>query len=133
NEIGVQLTFKQVDATTLNAAVVGHDFVFDIGWGWSGYRPDPDQYLAILTGSKGSLNIANYNSALIDQLLGEERTTFKEGEGRAVFRKLADALNDDAVYLSYHFGSDFKVLSPKLKGFVHRQDGLARYDELTLG
>jgi peptide/nickel transport system substrate-binding protein len=109
------------------------DFTFDPGWGWFGYRPDPDQYLYILTRTKGSRNIGRYSNPQVDQLLTAERSTLVPSERRQAFRRIAALLSEDAVYISYHYGSDFKVRSPQLQGFVHRQDGIIRYDELALG
>jgi peptide/nickel transport system substrate-binding protein len=131
-EIGVQLEFRQVDAASHTALIEAGDFVFDPGWGWFGYRPDPDQYLYILGHSKGSRNIGRYNNPEADQLLTAQRSATSEGERRTLFRKVAELLSEDAVYISYHYGSDFKLRNPGLQGFVHRADGIIRYDELAL-
>lgn len=132
-EIGVRLTFKPVDQASLTSQINAGDYVFDLAWGRSGYRPDPDQYISPLTQSGGSFNIARYSNPAVDQLLTEERASFDAAKRREIFRKLADLMNEDAVYLSYHYGADFKIHTPSLRGFVHRQDGLIRYDELARG
>jgi len=41
-------------------------------------------------------------------------------------------MNEDAVYVPYHYGSDFKGHSPKVKGFVHTQDSIISYREMYL-
>jgi peptide/nickel transport system substrate-binding protein len=131
-EIGIEISLTQTDAAAHTALIEAGDFTFDPGWGWFGYRPDPDQYLYILTRTKGSRNIGRYSSPLVDQLLTTERSVLAQSERRQAFRRIAELLTEDAVYISYHYGSDFKVRSPRLQNFVHRQDGIIRYDELTL-
>jgi peptide/nickel transport system substrate-binding protein len=132
-EIGIELSLRQTDAAAHTAMIEAGDFTFDPGWGWFGYRPDPDQYLYILTRTKASRNIGRYSNPQVDQLLAAERSTLVQSERRQAFRRIAALLHEDAVYISYHYGSDFKVRSPQLQGFVHRQDGIIRYDELALG
>ena len=131
-EIGIELSLRQTDAAAHTALIEAGDFTFDPGWGWFGYRPDPDQYLYILTRTKGSRNIGRYSNPQVDQLLTAERSTTVQSERRQAFRRIAALLSEDAVYISYHYGSDFKVRSPQLQNFVHRQDGIIRYDELAL-
>ena len=41
-------------------------------------------------------------------------------------------MNADAVYVPYHYGSDFKGLLPNVKGFVHAQDSIINYRDLYL-
>jgi peptide/nickel transport system substrate-binding protein len=48
------------------------------------------------------------------------------------YRQLADRLNELAPFGFYHYGSNFKGLSPKLKGFVHMGDTIVRYKDIWL-
>ena len=41
-------------------------------------------------------------------------------------------MNDDAVYVPWHYSSDFKGLTPKVKGFVHAQDGITAFQDIWL-
>ena len=51
---------------------------------------------------------------------------------RKLFRQIAELMNDDAVYVPWHYSSDFKGLHPKVKGFVHAQDGIIAFQDLYL-
>ena len=42
-------------------------------------------------------------------------------------------MNQDAVYVPWHYSSDFKGLAPKVQGFVHPPDGIIRYENISLG
>ena len=101
--------------------------------GWWGYRPDPDQYLYILLHSTGSYAKRHgYNNPEMDKLLEGERAAGSEGERRVLFRKLSDLMNEDAVYVPWHYSSDFKGHHKNVRGFVHYQDSIIRYEELYL-
>ena len=42
-------------------------------------------------------------------------------------------MNEDAVHVPYHYGSDFKGLLPSVKGFVHARDSIINYRDLLSG
>lgn len=56
NEIGITLDIKQMDAGAKKAFMKAGNYTFDTGFGWWGYRPDPDQYLSMLTYSASNNN-----------------------------------------------------------------------------
>jgi peptide/nickel transport system substrate-binding protein len=68
----------------------------------------------------------------MDALLEAERAARVPAERRRIFRAISELMNEDAPYVSWHFGSDFKGLSPKVEGFVHYQDSLVAYEDLSL-
>ncbi len=101
--------------------------------GWWGYRPDPDQYLAILLQSDGSYAQRHgYSNPKMDELVRSERTATDESKRYAIFRQMSDLMNEDAVYVPWHYSSDFKGLSKKVQGFVHPVDGITEYVDLWL-
>ena len=101
--------------------------------GWWGYRPDPDQYLGILLHSSGSYaKYHSYSNPKIDELILAERAARTEAERRKVFRQISELMNEDAVYVPWHYSSDFKGLHPSVKGFVHAQDAITHFDEIWL-
>lgn len=73
-----------------------------------------------------------YNNPKIDALMDKQRSVPDLGERRKLFRQISALMNEDAVYVPYHYGSDFKGHSPKVKGFVHTQDAIISYREMHL-
>ncbi len=132
-ELGVTIAIDQIDSAAYTATLAAGTLPVDLQ-GWWGYRPDPDQYLAILLQSAGSYAKYNaYDDPAMDALIVGEREAKSEADRRGVFRKISELMNDDAVYVPWHYSSDFKGLSPKVKGFVHAQDGIIAFQDLELG
>jgi peptide/nickel transport system substrate-binding protein len=101
--------------------------------GWWGYRPDPDQYLYGMLHSTGSqAKRMGYGNPEMDKLMDAQRSVVDLGERRKIFRQVSALMNEDAVYVPYHYSSDFKGYSPKVKGFVHHQDSIISYRDLYL-
>lgn len=131
-KLGVKIEIQQVDSAGYRDSLQGGVMPIDLQ-GWWGYRPDPDQYLAILLHSTGSYaKFHGYNNPEMDKLIDAQRRAASEAERKALFRKISDLMNEDAVYVPWHYSSDFKGLSPKVKGFVHPQDGIVNFHELSL-
>lgn len=131
-EIGVTVTIEQIDSAGYRDQLRNGSMPMD-AQGWWGYRPDPDQYLAILLGSNGSYaKYHGYSNPEMDQLIQAERAGRSEEERREAFRKISALMNEDAVYVPWHYSSDFKGLNPKVTGFTHAADGIINYAELSL-
>jgi peptide/nickel transport system substrate-binding protein len=130
--LGIKVEIQQVDTAGYGATLRSGELSIDLQ-GWWGYRPDPDQYLAILLGSWGSYaKYNNYNNPKMDALIQGEQGARSEAERRAIFRQISDLMNEDAAYVPWHYSSDFKGLSRKVAGFVHPQDGIIDFRELSL-
>ncbi len=130
--IGVTVKIEQVDSAGYRASLGGGTMAVDLQ-GWWGYRPDPDQYLAILLGTDGSYAKWNgYSNPAMDKLILAERAAASEADRRPIFRQMSEAMNDDAAYVPWHYTSDFKGLSPRVRGFVHAQDGIIAFQDLSL-
>ena len=131
-ELGVKVEIEQIDSAGYRDQLRAGKMPIDL-FGWWGYRPDPDQYLGILLHSAGSYaKYHSYNNPEMDKLIIAERGARTEAERRKTFRQLAELMNDDAVYVPWHYGSDFKGLSPKVKGFVHAQDAITQFELIWL-
>lgn len=131
--LGIKLNIQQVDTAGYAAALRSGVLQIDLQ-GWWGYRPDPDQYLSILLGSWGSYAKYNvYNNPAMDALVRAEEAATTETDRRKAFRQIADLMNDDAPYVPWHYSSDFKGLNPKVKGFIHPQDGIIDFRRIFLG
>jgi peptide/nickel transport system substrate-binding protein len=130
--IGVTVKIEQVDSAGYRASLGGGTMAVDLQ-GWWGYRPDPDQYLAILLGTAGSYAKWNgYSNPQMDTEILAERAAATEDERRPIFRQMSAMMNEDAAYVPWHYTSDFKGLSPRVRGFVHAPDGIIAFQDLSL-
>jgi len=131
-ELGVKVSIEQIDSAGYRDQLRAGKMAIDL-FGWWGYRPDPDQYLGILLHSSGSYaKYHSYSNPKIDELILAERAARTEVERRKVFRQISELMNEDAVYVPWHYSSDFKGLHPSVKGFVHAQDAITHFDEIWL-
>jgi len=130
--IGVQVKIEQVDSAAYGSQLAAGTMATDLQ-GWWGYRPDPDQYLAILLGTNGSYAKWNgYSNPEMDKLIRAEREMSSEADRRSVFRKISALMNEDAAYVPWHYTSDFKGLKPGVQGFVHAADGIIDFRDISL-
>ena len=131
-EIGVTVNTEGIDAGGYWAAMRKGTMQLVLE-GWWGYRPDPDQYLYIMLHSTGrQAKRMGYSNPKMDELMDAQRSAGDLDERRRMFRQISDLMNEDAVYVPYHYGSDFKGLLPNVKGFVHAQDSIINYRDLYL-
>jgi peptide/nickel transport system substrate-binding protein len=131
-EIGVRVDIEQVDSAGYSTLLFGGQLPMDLQ-GWWGYRPDPDQYLDILLSSTGSYAKAHgYQNPDMDKLVTAQREAATEAERKAIFRQISALMNEDAVYVPWHYSSDFKGLQPTVKGFVHAANGITAFETIFL-
>jgi peptide/nickel transport system substrate-binding protein len=131
-ELGVRVNIEQLDSAGYRSALQSGALPIDLQ-GWWGYRPDPDQYLAILLQSSGSYaRYHGYSNPDMDRLILAERSARSEDERRTIFRRISDLMNEDAVYVPWHYSADFKGLHPRVKGFRHPADGILTFEDLYL-
>ncbi len=131
-ELGVKVNIEQIDSAGYRDQLRAGKMAIDL-FGWWGYRPDPDQYLGILLHSSGSYaKYHSYSNPKMDELILAERAARTEAERRKVFRQISELMNEDAVYVPWHYSSDFKGLHSNVKGFVHAQDAITHFDEIWL-
>lgn len=132
-DVGVKINLEQLDYASHRAKLRGGELPMDMH-GWWGYRPDPDQYLSVLLGSDGSYAKRHgYNSPKMDDLFRKQRAETDQDKRRALFRRITDLMNEDAIYVPWHYSSDFKGLSPRVKGFNHTADAIIEYKYISLG
>jgi len=130
-DVGVTVKIEAEDSTASTDRMLKSNFDLYVGRWW-GYRPDPDLYLTTLVHSTGSNNYSKYANPEVDRLLDAARTEPAIEKRVALYRQLAPILSEDAANIYYHFGSNFKGLSPKVRGFVHMQDSIVRYRDISL-
>jgi peptide/nickel transport system substrate-binding protein len=130
--LGIKLDIQQVDTAGYGATLQSGTLPIDLQ-GWWGYRPDPDQYLAILLASWGSYAKYNaYDNPKMDELIRGEQGAKSEADRRQYLRQVSELMNEDAVYVPWHYSSDFKGLNGNVKGFIHPPDGIIDFRELSV-
>lgn len=94
--------------------------------GWSG-RPDPDGniYAFFTTGSAN--NFSAYSNPRVDTLLDAARILTTPEQRRRAYAEVMDIVNDDLSLVFLWWPREYKLLSPKLQGFVHISDGMMRF------
>jgi peptide/nickel transport system substrate-binding protein len=131
-EVGIELQLQQMDPATYQELVLSRAEPFYVEWGWWGWRPDPDQYLSTLMYSESNNNYGNINDPRIDDLLSAGRASATLEERVKIYRSLRDIVSEESIYIYYWEGPNIKGLSPAVRGFEHRPDGIIRYHHLWL-
>jgi len=131
-DAGVQMKIQVLEATALVQALVSLKtqaaFV-----DWSG-RPDPDfdVYPFVTQSGIGSLNYAGYANPRVQELLDSARAEYDMGKRRAVYGQVTKILTADAPWVPLYFPKEFKLVSPKVQGFVDQPDGMMRFHGVWL-
>ena len=68
----------------------------------------------------------------LDRLLDGGEGELDPDKRRATYRQLAARMNESANNVFYHNGSNFKGVSPSVRGFVHFQDTIVRWKDISL-
>jgi peptide/nickel transport system substrate-binding protein len=131
-ELGIQLDLKQMDTAARTELIRSGNYVFDTGFGWWGYRPDPDQYLSTLMYSQSNNNYGHIKDPRIDDLLAKGRAVSSPEERRRIYQQLRDIVSDESIYIYYWEGPNIKGLSPKVRDFQHMPDSIIRYQRISL-
>jgi len=118
-EFGTLLS--QLDSHRFEAALLG----------WSG-RPDPDGNIYAFFVTDGGLNNSAYSNPRIDTLLDAARILTRAEHRKRVYGDIMTILNDELPYLFLWWPKEYKLLSPKVQGFVHIADGMMRFRHVWL-
>jgi peptide/nickel transport system substrate-binding protein len=131
NEIGVNADIQQEQGAAAQARTDRGDWTLSISW-W-GYRPDPAQYLSTQWHSKSTYyKNGNVKDPEVDRLLDTGEGELDPDRRKATYRQLATRMNESANNVFYHNGSNFKGVSPGVRGFVHFQDTIVRWKDISL-
>jgi peptide/nickel transport system substrate-binding protein len=122
---GIKVNIELVEFGTLLSQLDTHKFEA-VMLGWSG-RPDPDGniYAHIVTG--GGFNYTSYGNTRVDTLLDAARILTSPDQRKRAYAEAMDILSDDVPYMFLWWPKQYKVLGPKLQGFVHNSDGMMRF------
>ncbi len=129
-EVGIRVSIEIVEFGTLLSQFV--DRRFEAGLlGWSG-RPDPDgnTYNNFVTG--GGQNRAAYANPRFDALLDAARILTTAEHRRRAYADALAILNEDLPYLFLYWPKEYKVMTPKVQGFVSNPDGMMRLRHVWL-
>jgi peptide/nickel transport system substrate-binding protein len=98
---------------------------------WSG-RPDPDGNIYNYFYSTGSGNRSQYKNPELDKLLDQTRAVSDQAERKRLYGEVNKILTEDDPMIFIQHRPEVKVMSPKLKGFVHVPDGMMRFAAVTI-
>lgn len=116
SEAGFTPTIKQIDGTSLITVLRAKDF--DMSWSpWSG-RSDPDGNMYNWFTIGGPNNFAGYESAEVDGLMKEARSTTDQDKRGELYKKAQELIAADAPMLFVHFDAPLQATA---KGFTYTQ------------
>ncbi len=129
-EVGFRVSIEIVEFGTLLSQFVERRFEAGL-LGWSG-RPDPDGnvYNNFVTG--GGQNRSAYANQRFDALLDAARILTTAEHRRRAYADALAILNEDLPYLFLYWPKEYKVISPKVQGFVQNPDGMIRLRNVWL-
>ncbi len=130
SEVGIKVNIEIVEFGALLSQLDTHKFEAAL-LGWSG-RPDPDGNIYGFFVTGGGLNNSAYSNPKVDVLLDAARILTTPDQRRRAYGQIMDILNDDLPYLFLYWPKEYKVLGPKLQGFVHVSDGMMRFRNVWL-
>ncbi len=124
-EAGIKVNIEIVEFGALLSQQTAHTFEASL-LGWSG-RPDPDGNIYGFFVTGGGLNDSAYSNPRVDTLLDAARILTTPDQRRRAYTDVMNVLNDELPYLFLYWPKEYKVLGPKLQGFVHISDGMMRF------
>jgi peptide/nickel transport system substrate-binding protein len=113
--IDVNMEINVMEWAAYQAAERKREFQGEIG-GFSG-RPDPDVYVYGEFHSQAPGNVSRINSPIVDKLAEQGRATTDLAQRQKIYAEAQKAIVDEAGFLFLGVGTDYEVLSKKVKGF----------------
>ena len=99
--------------------------------GWSG-RPDPDGNLYAFNITGGGSNFSGYSNPRVDAMLDAARLLSAPDLRRRAYAEILTVLNEDLPFIFLWWPKEYKLMSPKVAGFVHISDGMMRFRNVWL-
>jgi peptide/nickel transport system substrate-binding protein len=124
-DAGIKVNIEIVEFGAILSQGDAHKFEA-ILLGWSG-RPDPDGNIYGDFVTDGGLNFSAYSNPRVDTLLDAARILTTRDQRQRAYGDVLNILNDELPYLFLYWPKQYKVLGPKLQGFVHISDGMMRF------
>jgi len=131
-DAGIQMKIEVIEGTEYVAQVTKLEPQATLVT-WSG-RPDPDFdiYPFVTQTGIGSLNYSGYANPKVQDLLDRARAEYDVATRRGLYGQITKILAQDAPYVPLYFPREYKLVSPKLQGFVDQPDGMMRFQETWL-
>ena len=98
---------------------------------WSG-RPDPDGNIHGFFATGGGFNYSAYTNSKVDAMLDAARILTVADHRRRAYAEILTVLNEDLPIIFLWWPKEYKLLSPKVQGFVHISDGMMRFRHVWL-
>lgn len=114
-EIDVNMEINVMEWAAYQAAERKREFQAELG-GFSG-RPDPDVYVYGEFHSQAPGNVSGTNSPIVDKLAEQGRATTDMAQRQKIYAEAQKAIVDEAGFLFLGVGTDYEVLSKKIRGF----------------
>jgi len=125
-QIGVNLKLEVLDTNTYVQRWL--DESFDAAFAFNTGRADPDTQYGRYFQSTGSLNKqGGYASAALDKLFADGRATSDDAARKAVYKKISETLENQAVWVWLFVGYNYYVVGSRVHGFVATPNGSLRY------
>lgn len=129
-EVGIRVNLEIIEFGALLSMLASLRYEAAL-LGWSG-RPDPDGniYNNFVTGA--GQNRAGYSNPRFDTLLDAARILTTADHRRRAYAEALTIMNEDVPYVFLYWPKEYKVMSPKVQGFVHNPDGMIRLRHVWL-
>jgi len=131
-EVGIQSQIQILEAGALIDTL--SRFEYQAGFaGWSG-RPDPDFNVYPFMTKSGipNFNFSGYVNSQVQDLLDAARVLQDMNQRARAYREVTKILADDMPYAWLSFTKEYKLVSDKVRGFIHVPDGMLRLRTVSL-
>jgi len=129
-EAGIRVNIDLVEGGALVEKFNTHRFDAALA-AWSG-RPDPDGNIHGFFVTGGGFNYSVYSNSKVDAMLDAARILTISDHRRRAYAEILTVVNEDLPILFLWWPKEYKLLSPKVQGFVHIADGMMRFRNVWL-
>ncbi len=129
-EAGIRVNIELVEGGALLEKYTTRRFDATLAT-WSG-RPDPDGNIHGFFVTGGGFNYSAYSNPKVDAMLDAARILTVGDHRRRAYAEILTVLNEDLPIIFLWWPKEFKLLSPKVQGFVHVSDGMMRFRTVWL-
>jgi peptide/nickel transport system substrate-binding protein len=129
-EAGIRVSIELVEGGALVEKFNTHRYDAALA-AWSG-RPDPDGNIHGFFATGGGFNYSVYSNSRVDAMLDAARILTIPDHRRRAYAEILTILNEDLPIIFLYWPKQFKLLSPKVQGFVHVADGMMRFRNVWL-
>jgi peptide/nickel transport system substrate-binding protein len=125
-QVGINLKLEVLDTNTYVQRWL--DETFDAAFAFNTGRADPDTQYGRYFQSTGSLNKqGGYASPALDALFARGRATSDYAARKAIYKKLSETLENQAVWVWLFVGYNYYVVNSRVHGFVSTPNGSLQY------